>query len=152
MAPAAVPPPGWGPDATDQRLIGAMALSLPLVERPFDALGARLGLSEEAVIDHLHRLLAQGVLSHFGPLFSADAGNGGPAFAALQVPAAEFARDLVAATRSGLPLLARPYEAVGAMVGATGAQVRTALAQMLQQGLVLRIGVVLRGDEAARCD
>ena len=148
MPAADSPLPGWGLDATDRRLVERLMLSLPLTERPFAALGAELSLGEDAVIDRLHRLLAHGVLVHFGPLF-ADAGDDcGPAFAALRVPAAEFRCDLMAATRSGLPLLARPYEAVGAMVGASGDAVRAALAAMLAEGSLLRIGVVLRSGAA----
>jgi len=53
-----------------------------------------------------------------------------------------FDRALIAATQGGLPLVARPYEAVGAMLGVPGEQVRERLAQMLEQGLVRRIGAV----------
>ena len=54
----------------------------------------------------------------------------------------EFDRRLIAATQSGLPLVARPYEAVGAMLGVSGAVVRERLAAMLESGLVRRIGAV----------
>ena len=54
----------------------------------------------------------------------------------------EFDRRLVAATQSGLPLVPRPYEALGAMLGTRGAAVRERLAQWLEQGLVRRIGAV----------
>ncbi|AVP57712.1 siroheme decarboxylase subunit beta [Pulveribacter suum] len=53
-----------------------------------------------------------------------------------------FDRALIAATQGGLPLVARPYEAVGAMLGASGEQVQERLAQMLQDGLIRRIGAV----------
>ena len=53
-----------------------------------------------------------------------------------------FDRRLIAATQSGLPLVARPYEAVGAMLGVSGAVVRERLAAMLESGLVRRIGAV----------
>lgn len=54
----------------------------------------------------------------------------------------EFGRRLVAATQSGLPLVPRPYEALGATLGTSGAAVRERLAQWLDQGLVRRIGAV----------
>lgn len=54
----------------------------------------------------------------------------------------EFDRELIAATQTGLPLVARPYEAVGAMLGVSGEQVRERLAQMLAEGLIRRIGAV----------
>ena len=53
-----------------------------------------------------------------------------------------FDRALIAATQGGLPLVARPYEAVGAMLGVSGEQVRERLGQMLEQGLIRRIGAV----------
>jgi DNA-binding Lrp family transcriptional regulator len=54
----------------------------------------------------------------------------------------DFDRELIAATQTGLPLVARPYEAVGAMLGVSGAAVRERLAQMLADGLIRRIGAV----------
>ncbi|MCK6421209.1 MAG: Lrp/AsnC family transcriptional regulator [Burkholderiaceae bacterium] len=54
----------------------------------------------------------------------------------------DFDRALVAATQSGLPLVERPYEAVGAMLGVSGEVVRERLAAMLAEGLVRRIGAV----------
>ncbi len=54
----------------------------------------------------------------------------------------DFDRELIAATQSGLPLVSRPYEAVGAMLGVSGEQVRERLGQMLAEGLIRRIGAV----------
>ena len=54
----------------------------------------------------------------------------------------DFDRALVAATQSGLPLLARPYEAVAALLGVSGELVRERLAEMLRSGLIRRIGAV----------
>ncbi len=54
----------------------------------------------------------------------------------------DFDRALITATQGGLPLVARPYEAVGAMLGVPGELVRERLAAMLASGLVRRIGAV----------
>ena len=54
----------------------------------------------------------------------------------------EFDRRLIAATQSGLPIVARPYEAVGAVLGVGSEAVRKRLAEMLNAGLIRRIGVV----------
>ncbi|MGE5865470.1 MAG: Lrp/AsnC family transcriptional regulator [Rhizobacter sp.] len=54
----------------------------------------------------------------------------------------DFDRELIAATQTGLPLVARPYEAVGAMLGVSGGEVRERLAQMLSEGVIRRIGAV----------
>ena len=54
----------------------------------------------------------------------------------------DFDRQLIAATQGGLPLVPRPYDAVGERLGVSGQQVRERLAQMLETGLIRRIGAV----------
>ena len=54
----------------------------------------------------------------------------------------ELDRRIIRATQSGLPLVPRPYEAVGAALGIRGEQVRERLQAMLEEGLVRRIGAV----------
>ena len=54
----------------------------------------------------------------------------------------DFDRRLIAATQSGLPLVPRPYEAVGAMLGVSSDEVRERFAELLVSGLVRRIGAV----------
>ena len=54
----------------------------------------------------------------------------------------DFDRQLIAATQGGLPLVPRPYDAVGERLGVSGLQVRERLAQLLETGLVRRIGAV----------
>lgn len=58
------------------------------------------------------------------------------------MPLDELDRRIVRATQSGLPLVRRPYEAVGAALGISGEQVRERLQAMLDGGLVRRIGAV----------
>jgi len=54
----------------------------------------------------------------------------------------EFDRCLVAAVQSGLPLVPRPYEALGAALGVSAEAVREHMAGMLASGLIRRIGAV----------
>lgn len=54
----------------------------------------------------------------------------------------ELDRRIIRATQSGLPLVHRPYEAVGASLGISGEQVRERLQAMLDEGLIRRIGAV----------
>ena len=54
----------------------------------------------------------------------------------------ELDRRLIRATQAGLPLVPRPYEAVGATLGISGEQVRERLQAMLDAGLIRRIGAV----------
>ena len=54
----------------------------------------------------------------------------------------DFDQRLIAATQAGLPMVARPYDAVGAALGVSGAVVRERFEGMLREGLVRRIGAV----------
>ncbi len=58
------------------------------------------------------------------------------------MPLDELDRRIIRATQSGLPLVPRPYEAVGAALGIDGEQVRERLQAMLAEGLIRRIGAV----------
>ncbi len=51
-------------------------------------------------------------------------------------------RQLLLATQSGLPLVERPFEALGAMLGLSEAEVCAELGRMKTQGLIRRIGAV----------
>jgi DNA-binding Lrp family transcriptional regulator len=51
-------------------------------------------------------------------------------------------RRLVLATQAGLPLVARPYEAIATAVGIDEPAVRARLARMLRLGVIRRIGAV----------
>lgn len=51
-------------------------------------------------------------------------------------------RSLIRATQAGLPMVPRPYEAVGATLGISGELVRERLQAMLDAGLIHRIGAV----------
>ncbi|KAB2967003.1 Lrp/AsnC family transcriptional regulator [Zoogloea sp.] len=51
-------------------------------------------------------------------------------------------RRLVIATQAGLPLVARPYDALAAGLGVTAEEVKARLAAMLASGRIRRIGAV----------
>ncbi|MEX2650293.1 MAG: AsnC family transcriptional regulator [Alphaproteobacteria bacterium] len=53
-------------NATDRRLIAALADGLPMVSRPYAALAGQVGLSEAACLERLERLIAGGVIARFG--------------------------------------------------------------------------------------
>lgn len=54
------------PDATDRRLIAALADGLERVPRPYATLGKKLGLAEAEVLDRLDRLIEGGVIKRLG--------------------------------------------------------------------------------------
>ena len=51
-------------------------------------------------------------------------------------------RALIVATQGGLPLVARPYQAIGEQVGIPGDEVLRRLQAMLDSGVIRRIGAV----------
>ncbi len=50
----------------DHRLLARLADGLPLVSRPYAEIGGPLGLSEDDVIERLHRLVEGGIIRRFG--------------------------------------------------------------------------------------
>jgi DNA-binding Lrp family transcriptional regulator len=50
----------------DRRLIAATQAGLPLVERPYDVVGAQLGVSGEAVRERLDGMLREGLVRRIG--------------------------------------------------------------------------------------
>ena len=51
-------------------------------------------------------------------------------------------RALIVATQGGLPLVARPYQAIGEQVGIAGDEVMRRLQALLESGIIRRIGAV----------
>jgi len=97
----------------DARLIDRLHGGFPLVDRPFAAVGAELGWSEERVIERLHQLLAQGVLTRFGPLFQIERAGGQFVLAAIAVPEKRF--DAVNAVVNSFPEVAHNYRRTHAL-------------------------------------
>jgi len=64
----------------------ALQRGIPLTERPFAALGASLGLSEEALLSLAHRLLEAGDARRFGAVFDARRLGYRSALCAMTVP------------------------------------------------------------------
>jgi len=54
----------------------------------------------------------------------------------------EIDRALIVATQGGLPLVARPYQAIGEQAGIAGDEVMRRLQTMLESGVIRRIGAV----------
>jgi DNA-binding Lrp family transcriptional regulator len=100
-------------DEVDRRLIDALQGGFPLCERPYAAVGERFGLAEDEVVARLARLLEEGVLTRFGPMYDAEHLGGGLTLAAMAVPAARF--DEVRAIVDGFPEVAHNYERTHAL-------------------------------------
>ncbi len=94
-------------DPTDRALINALQGGFPLVERPFAAVGAQLGIDEEEVIARIEFLKESGVLTRFGPMFQIERMGGAFVLAALAVPEDRY--DEVTAAVNQLPAVAHNY-------------------------------------------
>ena len=97
----------------DARLIDHLHGGFPLDDRPFAAVGKALGWGEERVIERLHQLLAQGVLTRFGPLFQIERAGGQFVLAAIAVPEERF--DAVNAVVNSFPEVAHNYRRTHAL-------------------------------------
>jgi len=95
-------------DLIDRRLINALQGGFPIAERPYAEVAARLGLEEIQVIARIERLLDEGQLSRFGPMYDAERMGGALTLAAMAVPAERF--DEVAALVNAFPAVAHNYE------------------------------------------
>lgn len=95
-------------DELDRRLINSLQGGFPLSERPFAEAAARLGCEEAALIERVRRLLQEGTLTRFGPLFDAAALGGAFTLCAMQVPQAQFER--VAQIVNAFPEVAHNYQ------------------------------------------
>jgi len=94
-------------DAVDRRIIDALQGGFPLVEEPYRQVAGRLGLSEQELLGRLERMLAERVLTRFGPMFQIERMGGRFVLAAMAVPEARF--DSVAERVNRLPEVAHNY-------------------------------------------
>ena len=94
-------------DATDRALLNRLQDGVPLVDRPFAAVGEELGLTEDDVLARVAAMKAAGLLSRFGPMFHAERMGGGLTLAAMAVPIEDF--DRVAEQVNAFPEVAHNY-------------------------------------------
>lgn len=94
-------------DAVDRRLIARLQGDFPICERPYAAAAADLGIDEAELISRLERLLADRVLTRFGPMFQVERLGGAFVLAALAVPEERY--EAVAAAVNALPEVAHNY-------------------------------------------
>ena len=77
-------------DATDRRIINGLQGGFPLSDEPYLEAAAELGIAQNELISRLGRLVEEGALSRFGPMFNAEKLGGAVTLCALQVPACRF--------------------------------------------------------------
>jgi DNA-binding Lrp family transcriptional regulator len=101
-------PPAALLDPVDVMLLERLHGDFPLTDAPFADVGAQLGLDEADVIGRIQRMLDEGVLTRFGPLFQIERAGGCFVLAAMAVPPERF--EEVAAQVNALPEVAHNYQ------------------------------------------
>ncbi|MBL6933606.1 MAG: AsnC family transcriptional regulator [Rhodospirillales bacterium] len=94
-------------DDTDRAIINEYQGGFPLTEEPFEDVGAQLGITAREALERVTRLLEDGVLSRFGPMYHAEKMGGGLTLAALEVPEDDF--DRIAEIVNAFPEVAHNY-------------------------------------------
>ena len=94
-------------DRVDRRIINGLQGGFPVCPRPYAEAAKRLDLEEAELIARLERLLADGVLSRFGPLIDAERLGGAVTLAAVAVPEERF--EAIAEIVNGFAEVAHNY-------------------------------------------
>lgn len=94
-------------DEIDRAIINRLQKGFPVCASPYRQVAEQLGISEDDLLIRLRKLLLEGVLSRFGPMYHAEQMGGALTLAALKVPDERF--DEVAAIVNGFPEVAHNY-------------------------------------------
>ncbi|WP_150429355.1 Lrp/AsnC family transcriptional regulator [Dechloromonas sp. CZR5] len=94
-------------DAIDRAIIDTLQGDFPLTEHPYAQAAERLGIAEADLLARLERMLADKVLTRFGPMFQIERMGGAFVLAALAVPEARY--ETVTAQVNALPQVAHNY-------------------------------------------
>jgi len=79
-------------DEIDSRLVTQLQRGFPVTERPYLEVAEQFGLTEVELITRLRKLLDEGILTRFGPLYQAERLGGAYTLAAMQVPESDYDR------------------------------------------------------------
>ena len=88
----------------DRQILATLQGDFPICERPYAEAAGRLGISEDELLTRLQQLLADKVLTRFGPMFQIEEMGGAFVLAALAVPEVRY--DEVTAMVNALPQVA----------------------------------------------
>ena len=91
----------------DRQILARLQGDFPICERPYAEAAALLGIDEADLLARLQTLLADKVLTRFGPMFQIEEMGGAFVLAALAVPEARY--EEVTALVNALPQVAHNY-------------------------------------------
>ena len=108
-------------DTFDRNIVNALQDGIDVCDRPFAAIAQRLAISEEDLLERVQRLLDEGVLTRFGPLFQAERLGGSLSLCAMRVPEARFEAHVGALALPGSVRSLQPGDHVLEVVDGVGA-------------------------------
>lgn len=73
-------------DEEDKKILNAIQIDFPVVNKPFEELGKTLGLKEEEVMDRIRRMQKEGAIRRIGPIISTKNTGGISTLVALKAP------------------------------------------------------------------
>ena len=94
-------------DEIDRHIINTLQEGFPICGAPYQQVAIGLGLTEQALIERLLALLANGVLTRFGPLYHAELMGGALTLAAIKAPPEHF--DKITGIINAFPEVAHNY-------------------------------------------
>ncbi len=77
-------------DDIDRKIINGLQGGFPISEHPYADAAAELGLAEEDLIARVGRMVDDGLLSRFGPMYNAERLGGAVTLCAMEVPQDTF--------------------------------------------------------------
>ena len=95
-------------DAVDRAIVNQLQGGFPVCERPYAESAAKLGLTEDELMQRLDALLKNGTLTRFGPMYRAERLGGALTLAAMAVPLEKL--EAVAAVVNGYTEVNHNYE------------------------------------------
>ena len=91
----------------DRKILAKLQGDFPICERPYAEAAEQLGISEAELLQRIEQLLADKVLTRFGPMFQIEEMGGAFVLAALAAPEDRY--DEVTALVNALPQVAHNY-------------------------------------------
>jgi len=92
----------------DKAIINQLQDGIAVCDNPYLDIANQLGVSEDEILVRIQRMLDDGRLSRFGPMFHAERMGGGLTLAAMSIPENEF--DAVVEKVNSFPEVAHNYE------------------------------------------
>lgn len=94
-------------DDLDRAIINSLQGGFPVCDHPFAEVATQLNTTEQELISRIGRMLENGTLSRFGPMYHAERMGGSLSLAAMKIPDADF--ECVAEIVNAMPEVAHNY-------------------------------------------